>query len=59
MKKLIFAVMVLAVSLTSCTPDAPDAETTKCDSICVDSCSAVVPTASVTNDSTAVADTTK
>lgn len=59
MKKLIFAVMVLAVSLASCSQDAPATETTNCDSTCVDSCAVVATPTCCTNDSTAVADTTK
>lgn len=40
MKKVILAVL-FAVSLVACTPSAPEAETVKCDSTCVDSCKVV------------------
>lgn len=61
MKKVIFAVMVMvAVTMASCTSGAPEASTTNCDSTCVDSCKvAPVDSAAVVVDTTAVADTTK
>jgi len=49
MKKVILAVL-FAVSIVACTPSAPEAETVKCDSTCVDSCKVVT-----ISDSSAVA----
>ncbi len=57
MKKVLLAVL-FAVTLASCTTGAPETETTKCDSVCVDSCAVVTPTAPVAVD-TLVTDTVK
>ena len=59
MKKLLLAVFATAaLALASCTTGAPETETTKCDSVCVDSCAVVTPTAPVAVD-TLVTDTVK